>query len=307
MATALWMPWCIAVVGWMMNPIICFFLNKLFCYLGFDISRELQELERSTVPNLKLALRDAMEQMMPIEANDEGKKSEPDVRNDLQNLAEGIKSALYDAEDILDLVEYYRAKKEAIGDDKSIWQRLHGAFEAFVASCKGIEAVSPEKFQQYGQGFERLSRKLEGLLQWAKNLNQQTQQRSAAVESPTPHALSTAEFSTVDIEQGSAAQTQTPRPPDASSNYLAEMIRYWYDIIVTSSSYGSILSWLYWSYEAVSKIITTCYQLILYVISVLRGIYCHLCSWRDWSYESLGIQAQSSVSEATKITASADR
>jgi hypothetical protein len=49
-----------------------------------------------------------------------------------------LKSALYEAEDMLDLVAYHRIEKKVIGGDTSIWEKhLCDAARAFLAGCKG--------------------------------------------------------------------------------------------------------------------------------------------------------------------------
>ncbi|VAH38515.1 unnamed protein product [Triticum turgidum subsp. durum] len=93
--------WGMKAAGWVASPIISELFKKASPYLGFDASKKLKELET------KILL---LEQVM--EMVDESRH-----RGRLQQLFEDLKSAFYEAEEILDDVEYHRLKKQ-IKDNK---------------------------------------------------------------------------------------------------------------------------------------------------------------------------------------------
>lgn len=99
--------WGISVVGWVVSPIITKLLNKGFSYLGIDGAEKLKELE-TKVLQLELLM----------EAVDESPR-----RNQLEKLFQNLRSAFYEAEDILDDVEYYSLERQALshpGDSHSM-------------------------------------------------------------------------------------------------------------------------------------------------------------------------------------------
>ncbi|XP_066338753.1 probable disease resistance protein RXW24L [Miscanthus floridulus] len=112
--------WTVTVLGWLFSPIISMILNKLSAYLIFDASKELDKLEDVTVPALRETLRDVEEQRMVMRY----KRSRSHLQR-LDKLDTRLKSALCQAEDILDLVDYHRIEKELTGGDDGRWvQRL---------------------------------------------------------------------------------------------------------------------------------------------------------------------------------------
>ncbi|XP_066338757.1 probable disease resistance RPP8-like protein 2 isoform X2 [Miscanthus floridulus] len=122
--------WTVTVVGWLLSPIISMIMNKLSAYLIFDASKELDKLEEVTVPALRETLRDVEEQRMVM--RDEGSGSDLEI---LDKLDTRLKSALCQAEDILDLVDYHRIEKELTGGDDGRWvQRLIQAAGASIVA-----------------------------------------------------------------------------------------------------------------------------------------------------------------------------
>lgn len=107
--------WGITVIGWLLSPLISLLLNKFFSCPAYDTSRKLRDLEVHTIPDLKLTLRNAEQQRMLRAAHQE-KGSESDLMT-LEQLTKEVKSALYEAEDILDLVEYHRIERQVSLDD----------------------------------------------------------------------------------------------------------------------------------------------------------------------------------------------
>lgn len=103
-------------MGWLLSPLISLLLNKFFSCPAYDTSRKLRDLEVHTVPDLKLTLRNAEQQRMLRAAQEKG--SESDLRT-LEQLTKDLKSALYEAEDILDLIEYHRIERKVSRDDNA--------------------------------------------------------------------------------------------------------------------------------------------------------------------------------------------
>lgn len=99
----------ITVLGWFLAPIILLLSNKILSHLGFDPSQKLRELDVHTIPKMKQTLRDIEEQRMQRKA-----RKERSAVSTLDKLAKDVKSALYEAEDILDLIDYHQIKKKNI-------------------------------------------------------------------------------------------------------------------------------------------------------------------------------------------------
>jgi len=111
-------------MGWLLSPVLSFLVNKFFANLSLDTSRKLRKLEIDTIPSLKETMRKVEEQRMLGEVK--GKGSESDLAT-LRKIEDDLKSALYEAEDILDLVDYHRIEKKVKGDGPSWISRAAGA------------------------------------------------------------------------------------------------------------------------------------------------------------------------------------
>lgn len=88
--------WGISAVGWVVSPIITKILNKGFSYLGFHGSEKLKQLQ-TKVLQLELVL-EAVE--------------ESPHRGRLEKWLQQLRSAVYEAEDILDDIEYHRLERQ---------------------------------------------------------------------------------------------------------------------------------------------------------------------------------------------------
>jgi hypothetical protein len=111
-----------AVVGWLVSPVITYFLPKIISFLGFDPSQKLRQLEFCIIPDLMKTLT-AIDQERMLERENK-KKSEVAV---LDKMAGMLRHAREDAEDIFDdaeEIELYRNR---------CWQRLYGAVKACIA------------------------------------------------------------------------------------------------------------------------------------------------------------------------------
>lgn len=94
--------WGVSAVGWLASPIISRVLNKGFTHLDYNAAEKLKILDIQV-----LHLQRVMEVL-----------DESTYRVRLEPLLNKLRSALYEAEDILDDVEYQRLKKQ-IQDSES--------------------------------------------------------------------------------------------------------------------------------------------------------------------------------------------
>jgi len=126
----------LVILGWFLNPSISLRLSKFFSDRSFDAPRKLRQLEIDTIPELKGILM-VVEKVMMV-GSAEGKASESDLKT-LYTLSRDLKSALYEAEDILDLIDYHRIDNRVTSDAKqsrSSCQQCLDAVGAFIARCK---------------------------------------------------------------------------------------------------------------------------------------------------------------------------
>ncbi|VAI93112.1 unnamed protein product [Triticum turgidum subsp. durum] len=94
--------WGVSAVGWLASPIIPRLLNKAFALLDFNATEKLKIVDIQVLQLLRV-----------MEVVDEST-----YRVRLEPLLDKLKSAIYEAEDILDSIEYQRLKKQ-IEDGKS--------------------------------------------------------------------------------------------------------------------------------------------------------------------------------------------
>uniref|UniRef100_A0A0D3HPX8 AAA+ ATPase domain-containing protein n=1 Tax=Oryza barthii TaxID=65489 RepID=A0A0D3HPX8_9ORYZ len=94
--------WGMKAAGWIISPIISNLMKEGFSYLGFDTSKKLGQLEIKVL-ELELMLGLEAAQIYPH-------------RNRLEPLLKNLRSAYYEAEDILDDVEYHRLKGQENGN-----------------------------------------------------------------------------------------------------------------------------------------------------------------------------------------------
>jgi hypothetical protein len=190
----------IAVSGWILAPVFVFMVNRLFAYLCVDVGRRLNELEINTIPGLKQTMENVQEQMTRIAAKGKGRESDLEI---LKKMNKDLKSALYDAEDMLDPVAYHRIEKKVIGDT-SIWEKhLRDAARAFLAGCmgkpwfRGCVDIARDAGTRCSRGWNQLLCRL-GLDRQSSTYDPEApgnrpQQTSSAVQPPqqtTSHVLS---------------------------------------------------------------------------------------------------------------------
>ncbi|CAO2145107.1 unnamed protein product [Urochloa humidicola] len=126
--------WCFTVMGWLLSPVFSLLWTKLFAYLASDTSRKLRSLEINTIPSLKKMLRDVEQQRMEATTKDMGSVSDLATLKKIEN---DLKSALCEAEDILDLIDYYRIERKVMGDRSWDWvQHLLSTAGACITRCK---------------------------------------------------------------------------------------------------------------------------------------------------------------------------
>ncbi|XP_037472195.1 putative disease resistance protein RGA3 [Triticum dicoccoides] len=138
----------VAVLGWLLSPVITLLLPKVLACLGFDASQKLRELEIHIIPELKKTMR-ALDQERMMQR---GNRVKTDL-DALDKMAAMLRHALEDAEDISDDSQ----EKIAV----RCRHRLRRAFAACIALCKS-SCVS----------IARLVRtKSARLLQWARDIS----------------------------------------------------------------------------------------------------------------------------------------
>ncbi|XP_051198993.1 putative disease resistance RPP13-like protein 1 isoform X2 [Lolium perenne] len=135
--------WGMRAAGWVASPIISDLFKKASSYLGFDASEKLIELE----PKILL-----LERVM-------GAVEESPYRPRLEGLYSKLKSAFYDAEEILDDVEYYRLEKK-IQDDK-LKSEVTGPSRRLKEIWSAVAKSSPLKHQESGMPKVKLKKKLD--------------------------------------------------------------------------------------------------------------------------------------------------
>lgn len=99
--------WGMKAAGWIVSPIISNLMKEGFSYLSFDTSEKLRQLEIKVV-QLELMLGLEAVQIYPH-------------RNRLEPLLKNLKSAFYEAEDVLDDVEYHRLVQSHPSYNKRNW------------------------------------------------------------------------------------------------------------------------------------------------------------------------------------------
>ncbi|KAK1611812.1 hypothetical protein QYE76_035485 [Lolium multiflorum] len=134
--------WGMTAVGWVASPIISDLFKKASSYLGFNASEKLSELE----PKILL-----LERVM-------GAVEGSPYRPRLEGLYSKLKSAFYEAEEILDDVEYYRLEK--IQDDK-LKSEVAGRSRRLKQILSAVAKSSPLKHQESGMSKVKLKKKLE--------------------------------------------------------------------------------------------------------------------------------------------------
>jgi len=135
--------WGMKAAGWVASPIISDLFKKASSYLGFDASEKLSELE----PKILL-----LERVM-------GVVEESPYRPRLEGLYSKLKSAFYEAEEILDDVEYYRLEKK-IQDDR-LKSEVAGPSHRLKQIWSAMAKSSPLKDQESGMSKVKLKKKLE--------------------------------------------------------------------------------------------------------------------------------------------------
>jgi hypothetical protein len=122
--------WGISAAGWLVSPIISDLLKKSFTYLGSHSSRRLGELERKVL-HLKLMLEAA-------EASHH--------RGRLEKWVKDLKSAFYDAQDILDAIEYHKLESRVLdhrtdGENPAKSTHVESAFSYFRCNTTQVRST----------------------------------------------------------------------------------------------------------------------------------------------------------------------
>ncbi|XP_006663104.1 putative disease resistance protein RGA3 [Oryza brachyantha] len=112
--------WGMKAAGWVVSPIISNLVKEGFSYLGFDTSEKLRQLEMKVL-QLELMLGLEAVQIYPH-------------RNRLEPLLKNLQSAFYEAEDILDDVEYHRLERQVQShpsNNKRWVHKIHSSLPSF--------------------------------------------------------------------------------------------------------------------------------------------------------------------------------
>ncbi|VAI93141.1 unnamed protein product [Triticum turgidum subsp. durum] len=88
--------WGVSVVGWLVSPIISRLLNKAFAHLDFDAT------EKMNILDMQLLQLQRVTEVV----------DDSTYRVRLEPLLDKLRSAVYEAEDILDALEYQRLEKQ---------------------------------------------------------------------------------------------------------------------------------------------------------------------------------------------------
>ncbi|CAN6247836.1 unnamed protein product [Urochloa humidicola] len=109
--------WSISTAGWVMSPITTKVLQEGFALLGFDESEKLWDLEARVLPRLALMMERA-------------ERIPPERRVRVEQWAARLRSAIYDAEDVVDVTDYHRLERKA--NPQSIIQLSIGRMHQIV-------------------------------------------------------------------------------------------------------------------------------------------------------------------------------
>ncbi|XP_048559957.1 putative disease resistance RPP13-like protein 1 isoform X2 [Triticum urartu] len=135
--------WGLKAVGWVASPVISDLFKKCSSFVSFDTSEKLRKLEP------KIFLLERVMEMM----------AESPHRVRLQQLFEDLKTAFYEAEDILDDVEYHRLKKE-VQDYELTSDGPPSTMDLLKHKVQSL-AVSPLTNKETGMSKKQLKRSLE--------------------------------------------------------------------------------------------------------------------------------------------------
>jgi len=137
--------WGMKAAGWVASPVISDLFKKASSYLGFDASEKLSELE----PKILL-----LERVMGAV---EGSPHRPR----LEGLYSKLKSAFYEAEEILDDVEYYRLEKKIQDDKLKSESEVAGPSRRLKQIWSSVAKSSPLKHQESGMSKVELKKRLD--------------------------------------------------------------------------------------------------------------------------------------------------
>ncbi|XP_052151750.1 putative disease resistance RPP13-like protein 1 [Oryza glaberrima] len=102
--------WALSIAGWIASPTTTRLLREGYSLLGFDESEKLRDMETRILPQLASMLKQV-------------ERVPPGQRACLEDWSKRLRSAFYDAEDILDVADYHRLEKQ-------IYRVMLGSVEA---------------------------------------------------------------------------------------------------------------------------------------------------------------------------------
>ena len=290
--------WWITVLGWFLSPIITLLVNKLFAYLVFDdASKKLRELEMHVISDLKRTVQVVEEKRMVAVKYME---CQPET---LYKMNMDLKSALYEAEDILDLVDYYRIKKGlGISWVKEIF---HDACQCIRCKFRRWIKVTQAALVECAQIFYHL------LGRFIIHLNQQRRQLFRCVTLrtsdvllpvsgiPSVPAVGAADPPLIPEEEVREAVEEIQEEDEDSVEEMQEEDEYSVEEIEEEEKgeEREVVEWEWWS-RWTGKL--HCHHIWHYVQSIkswLTGVNEDACYYRDWSYRMVGVESVQVLSD----------
>ncbi|CAN6373553.1 unnamed protein product [Urochloa humidicola] len=285
--------WCFTVMSWLLSPVFSLLWNKLFDYLSSDTSRKLRELETQSIPSLRQMLRDVEHQRMQRTTKEMGSVSDLATLKKIEN---DLKSALCEADDILDLIDYYRIERKVLGDRSTCINRIPDPWlqcakvvgAAVMCFARRVESIGAAVLQYAKQGswFGRCvdsigaaalkcAKGVGAVGRWLKSIG-------ASVSNSIGAAL-----------RRSSERLRLPifqRP----SNSMLQRLRAWSNSIHLKALCVNMKTWIIntvvqklhvWSQSLNIKALCRSMQ------NWLARTYADACYYRDWSYDVVGIKS----------------
>jgi hypothetical protein len=147
-----------AVIGWLVTPVVAYFLPKVMSYLVVDPSEKIRDLKTRILPELEKTLHKVDVARM-IRTADRARERASDL-SALSDMAAWLRHAREDAEDIFDddlEIKLYQS---------NCWQRLYGAAATCTSSCVRLLQWQGKILHRAGVSIRAISARL---LLWARN------------------------------------------------------------------------------------------------------------------------------------------
>jgi hypothetical protein len=280
MATAWKVAAAIAVIGWLVAPVIAYFLPKVMSYLVIDPSEKLRDLKTRILPDLEKTLHEVDQARMMRKAD--GAREQASDSSALSDMAAWLRHAREDAEDIFDdalEIDLYR---------NSCWELLYGA----VATCKSsfVRLLQWAVTVNYGEYCSRLYGAVQSsmwiALQWPANILHRFGKPVSSGAASHAHAVDIADSDSeaVPPSHEEAVSESAEFREQVSEATPSELVSVLEAMIPDSDSDSEEVSEATPS-ESASEVQDSCSS----ISDWLLGTYKKACSLRDWSYDGAGI------------------